>query len=162
MSFPISGCKESLSLFLGVLSISLPSFLLLSLLADSLWWTLAATVRDSHLPCCGDTWAAYGEGHMLRKRGLPATTWVSLEGDPILVEPWDDYSPRQQLDLLSWRRKGWVTWVHDIFLRISSSTGSIVPQRTLVSLSSFCSFWIGLWCGVGWGMCVFWKQLSFD
>lgn len=30
-------------------------------------------VEGSQLPCCDDTQAAYGEGHMVGKRGLPAT-----------------------------------------------------------------------------------------
>ena len=153
MSFPRSGYKESLSSFLGVLSFFLPSFLLLLLLAHSLRWTLAAILRGSYLPCCGDTRAAYGEGHMLRKQGLPATTWVSLEGDPILVEPWDDYSPRQQLDLLSWCHKGWITWVHDFFFFLKSLFQHwlyCTPKGLSLSLELFLLLDRSLmWSGVG-------------
>lgn len=62
--------------------------------------------------------AVNGEGHMVRKRDCqPPTTWVSLERDPELVEPWDDYRPGQKLDLLSWLYKGWVIWACDFFWR---------------------------------------------
>lgn len=46
------------------------------------------------------TWQATEDSsqQLGRTEGLPATTWVSRETDPLaLVAPWEDYSPGQQL-----------------------------------------------------------------
>ena len=163
MSFPRSGCKESLSSFLGVLSLFLPSFLLLSLLAHSLWWTLAPQVamlwRHS-----GSLW---GRPHV--KEARPASNHMSELGRGSYISwalRWLQPSPRAWLTILVSQGLNYMSpWF--FFLRFSSSIGSVVPQRALVSRKLFLLLdrslmwsWVGHVCVLK--AAVFWLKALKD